>query len=67
MGDDPMAVRDKAMFELCYSSGLRLAELTDMKPEDLSHLTVPRVSPGKAGKTRIVRLAARRYRRWANG
>ena len=26
--DDLMALRDKAMFELCYSSGLRLAELT---------------------------------------
>ena len=25
--DDLMALRDKAMFELCYSSGLRLAEL----------------------------------------
>lgn len=26
-GDDPLAVRDRAMFELFYSSGLRLAEL----------------------------------------
>ena len=27
--------RDKAMFELFYSSGLRLAELVDLDPEEL--------------------------------
>lgn len=29
-GDDPLAVRDRAMFELFYSSGLRLAELASL-------------------------------------
>ena len=31
-GDDVLAVRDKAMFELLYSSGLRLAELVGLNP-----------------------------------
>ena len=56
--DDPMEaklwVRDKAMFELMYSSGLRLSELVglDMGAVDLSARTV-RVM-GKGGKMRIV-------------
>jgi integrase/recombinase XerC len=29
-GEDPIALRDQAMFELLYSSGLRLAELTGL-------------------------------------
>lgn len=56
--DDPMEarlwVRDKAMFELMYSSGLRLSELVglDMGAVDLSARTVRVV--GKGGKMRIV-------------
>lgn len=59
MGDDPMALRDKAMFELCYSSGLRLAELTDMKPEDLSLSDGTARVTGKGGKTRIVPVGSK--------
>ena len=29
-GDDPLAVRDRALFELAYSSGLRLSELAGL-------------------------------------
>ena len=29
-GDDPFAVRDRALFELAYSSGLRLSELAGL-------------------------------------
>lgn len=49
-----LAVRDKAMFELFYSSGLRLAELVglDCAAPDLSDGAV-RVT-GKGSKTRIV-------------
>ncbi|MDW7551096.1 tyrosine recombinase XerC [Pseudoalteromonas sp. McH1-7] len=50
--DDALAVRDKAMMELMYSSGLRLSELVganllDVKDGEIRVL-------GKGGKTRIV-------------
>jgi len=52
--DDALTVRDRAIFELFYSSGLRLAELAQLKPSDvdLSEGLV-RVT-GKGGKVRIV-------------
>ncbi|MDH3839328.1 MAG: tyrosine recombinase XerC [Chromatiales bacterium] len=51
---DPLAVRDWAMMELLYSSGLRLAELVglDIGAVDLADGTV-RVT-GKGNKTRVV-------------
>lgn len=53
-GDDALTVRDRAIMELFYSSGLRLAELIslDLTALDLSDRTV-RVT-GKGNKTRIV-------------
>jgi len=53
-GDDSLGVRDKAIMELFYSSGLRLAELIglDLVDLDLRDRTV-RVL-GKGRKTRIV-------------
>jgi integrase/recombinase XerC len=53
-GDEPETVRDRAMLELFYSSGLRLAELVglDLGAVDLADGTV-RVT-GKGNKTRIV-------------
>lgn len=58
--DGLLAVRDKAMFELFYSSGLRLAELVnlDLKPmqDDIKAGEV-RVT-GKGNKTRIVPLGS---------
>jgi integrase/recombinase XerC len=55
---NPETVRDKAMFELFYSSGLRLAELVGLDPAqiDLSAGEV-RVT-GKGNKTRIVPLGS---------
>ena len=53
-GDDVMSVRDKAMLELFYSSGLRLSELTGLAPDDVSFSdAVVRVT-GKGSKTRVV-------------
>jgi integrase/recombinase XerC len=50
----PLGLRDKAMFELFYSSGLRLAELTALDVGDLnSHDATVRVT-GKGSKTRVV-------------
>ncbi|HSI95308.1 MAG TPA: tyrosine recombinase XerC [Methylophilaceae bacterium] len=52
--DDTLAVRDHAMLELFYSSGLRLAELVSLNVDglDLAEGTV--TVTGKGNKTRIV-------------
>lgn len=65
--DDELMVRDRAMFELMYSSGLRLAELVglDLDSIDMSDRTV-RVT-GKGSKARIVpvgRTAIEALRAW---
>ena len=57
--DDLMVLRDKAMFELCYSSGLRLAELASMKLEDLNFSEGTARVNGKGGKTRIVPVGSK--------
>jgi len=55
-GEGDLALRDKALFELIYSSGLRLAEAVSLDPPDvdLRERTV-RVT-GKGSKTRVVPL-----------
>jgi integrase/recombinase XerC len=65
--DDELSVRDKAIMELFYSSGLRLAELTglNLTDIDLRDRTV-RVT-GKGNKTRIVpigRYAVEALSKW---
>ena len=52
--DNPLAIRDLAMLELMYSSGLRLAELVSLNlgDVDLADGSVP--VTGKGGKARIV-------------
>ena len=65
--DAPLELRDAAILELFYSSGLRLSELTglDLTDVDLDDLTV-RVL-GKGAKTRVVpvgRIAAAAIRAW---
>ncbi len=57
-GDTPEAIRDKAMFELFYSSGLRLAELVDLDPQQLDLSAGEVRVTGKGSKTRIVPLGA---------
>jgi len=58
-GDHVLAVRDRAMLELLYSSGLRLSELTslDWSAFDWGEGVV-RVT-GKGGKTRVVPVGRR--------
>lgn len=52
--DDAIGLRDRAMFELLYSSGLRLAELVSLDVPDVDLLdNLVRVT-GKGAKTRIV-------------
>ncbi|MBI1887217.1 MAG: tyrosine recombinase XerC [Nitrosomonadales bacterium] len=54
----PESIRDKAMFELFYSSGLRLAELVNLDCEPMrADMTTGEVRvTGKGSKTRIVPL-----------
>jgi integrase/recombinase XerC len=67
VANDVLALRDKAMYELLYSSGLRLAELVGLDPAalDLNDATV-RVT-GKGSKERVVpvgRHAVAALRAW---
>ena len=58
-GDDPEAVRDRALLELLYSSGLRVAELCAVRWGDLDrHGGLLRVT-GKGSKTRIVPVGSK--------
>ncbi len=65
--DNALAVRDKAMFELFYSSGLRLSELTGLPLAQLDLVAgIVRVT-GKGNKTREVpvgRFALEAVRNW---
>lgn len=52
---DPLGLRDRAMLELLYSSGLRRSELAYLQTEDLRlNAGVLVVRHGKGGKERIV-------------
>lgn len=51
---DPWRVRDLAMFELMYSSGLRLSELVGLAPGDADPATGEIRVTGKGRKERIV-------------
>lgn len=54
----PLDARDKAMFELLYSSGLRLAELVNLDPVDMDFADASVRVTGKGNKTRIVPLGS---------
>lgn len=57
--DEPLACRDKAIFELAYSSGLRVAELAGLQLDDLDLAHGMATVLGKGGKTRIVPVGAK--------
>ncbi len=65
--DEDLAVRDRAMFELFYSSGLRLSELKGLKLNDIDlEEGIVRVT-GKGNKTRVVpvgRMAIAALKDW---
>jgi len=51
---DPLSIRDRALFELCYSSGLRLTELVTLRLVDVDLRDATVTVTGKGTKTRIV-------------
>jgi integrase/recombinase XerC len=57
-GDDPLTVRDRALFELAYSSGLRLAELAGLDADRVDLSTAEVRVWGKGAKERIVPVGA---------
>jgi len=66
---DPLAIRDRAILELMYSSGLRLSELVmlDMVSLDLADAVVTVV--GKGNKTRAIpvgKQAKKAIKQWLN-
>ncbi|MXS80309.1 integrase/recombinase XerC [Nitrosomonas eutropha] len=65
--NDMLATRDLAIFELFYSSGLRLTELTQLQPTDIDFTGGTVRVTGKGNKTRIVpvgELALRALQAW---
>lgn len=65
--EDPLPLRDRAMFELIYSSGLRLAEVLGVRLEDLDLDEGTVRVLGKGAKTRVVPVGTQALdavRRW---
>lgn len=57
-GDEPLEIRNKAMLELLYGSGLRISELLELKLSDLHiHMGFLNIL-GKGNKERIVPIGA---------
>jgi integrase/recombinase XerC len=66
-GDSPIVDRDRAILELLYSSGLRLAELIDLNINDIDSRDATVRVTGKGNKDRIVpvgRKALAALERW---
>jgi integrase/recombinase XerC/integrase/recombinase XerD len=53
-GDGPLELRDRALFELAYSSGLRAQELVSLRLDSLDFDSETVRVRGKGGKTRLV-------------
>lgn len=58
-GDDPLALRDRAMLELTYSSGLRLAELIGLDLGDVDRNDAVVRVVGKGSKARVVPVGSK--------
>ncbi|MGP1719388.1 tyrosine recombinase XerC [Shewanella frigidimarina] len=68
-GDDPLSLRDKAIMELFYSSGLRLAELASLDCVDIKFDQSEVKVIGKGSKQRVVpigQVALTALKTWLN-
>jgi integrase/recombinase XerC len=59
--EDPLARRDRALFELLYSSGLRLAEVVALDRTDLDLADASARVTGKGNKMRVVPVGRRAH------
>jgi len=57
-GDEPLTIRDRAMLELFYSSGLRLSELTRLEVNDVNFSDDTVRVLGKGNKARVIPVGA---------
>ena len=65
--DKPVLIRDLAMIELIYSSGLRLAELVSLNIDDIDFKEGVVPVTGKGSKTRVLpvgKFAVERVKQW---
>jgi integrase/recombinase XerC len=65
--DSPVAIRDKAIMELFYSSGLRLSELATLRWDQIDPASGLITVTGKGNKTRVVPVgsyAAKALDKW---
>lgn len=68
-GADPVALRDRAILEMLYATGLRVSELASLRLDDVRSLSDIRVT-GKGGRVRVVpvgRPARLAVERWLEG
>ncbi|RLP75035.1 tyrosine recombinase XerC [Mycetocola tolaasinivorans] len=56
--NDPLALRDSAILEVLYATGIRVAELCTLSPHDIDHQRLTLRVWGKGGKERIVPFGA---------
>ena len=67
LADDPLQLRDRALMELVYSCGLRLAEVLSLDMDTIDFADGSLVVTGKGGKTRMLPVgepALRAVRTW---
>ena len=57
--DEPLAIRDKAMMELMYSSGLRISELVGANLQDISAANGEILVRGKGNKERLIPVGSK--------
>ena len=55
-GDDPISVRDRALLEVLYGTGIRVSELAALRVSDVEGVDLVRIR-GKGGRERVVPLA----------
>ena len=67
VGDEPVALRDRALLEILYAAGLRISELVDLDVDDIDLAARTVRCIGKGDKERIVpmgRVAKKAVEAW---